>query len=282
MPETSEEVLLRFRGMPEYREQILQAYLDEDPLDACDRFFRSEEFAVLRAWASKRGVVRGRVLDLGAGTGFSSCAFARAGYEVVALEPDRSDVVGLGAMRSGAERAGVRLRMCAGIAESVPFREGCFDLVYCRAVLHHVRDLSRTCRDVHRVLRPGGLFLATREHVVSRTEDVEVFREQHQTHRFTGAENAYREDEYVGTLRTAGFQVLDVVRSYDSVVNYFPMTTSDLQRTFREALAGRVGRRGAEALSTLQPLQRRYGHRLSRRDDTPGRLYTFVCRKPGP
>ena len=280
MTETSEEVLLRFRGMPEYEEAIRQAYLDEVPFDAAERFFRSEEFEVLREWAARHGARSGRVLDLGAGTGFTSYAFARAGYDVIALEPDFSGVVGLGAMRSIMDRSSVSVRMCAGFAEGLPFRDGTFDVIYCRAVLHHVRDLARTARELHAALRPGGIFLATREHVVTRDEDIGVFRENHPTHRFTGAENAYREATYLRCFSEAGFDVR-VVRSYDAVVNYLPMTTAEVHARLRGALEKRVGRPSARALSDLGPIQRWYGRRLSARDDTPGRLYSFVCTKPG-
>ena len=40
-----------------------------------------------------------------------------------------------------------------------------FDVVFARAVLHHTRDLELACREMFRVLRPGGIFVAAREHV---------------------------------------------------------------------------------------------------------------------
>lgn len=45
--------------------------------------------------------------------------------------------------------------------EQLPFREGLFDLVMSNLVLHWVNDLPGTLVQVHRVLKPDGLFLAS-------------------------------------------------------------------------------------------------------------------------
>lgn len=43
-----------------------------------------------------------------------------------------------------------------GVAESLPFRDGCLDAVICQNVLEHVRDPFRAAREIARVLKPGG------------------------------------------------------------------------------------------------------------------------------
>jgi len=47
-----------------------------------------------------------------------------------------------------------------GSAEALPFGEARFDAVFSNAVLHWVRDQDAMMREVHRVLRPGGRFVA--------------------------------------------------------------------------------------------------------------------------
>jgi len=42
-------------------------------------------------------------------------------------------------------------------AEELPFPDDSFDLVYSWGVLHHSPDTERAVREVHRVLRPGGI-----------------------------------------------------------------------------------------------------------------------------
>ncbi|MEM1373599.1 MAG: methyltransferase domain-containing protein [Pseudomonadota bacterium] len=43
--------------------------------------------------------------------------------------------------------------------EALPYADGAFDHVVCVDVLEHVQDLAQVCREVARVLKPGGLFL---------------------------------------------------------------------------------------------------------------------------
>ena len=41
--------------------------------------------------------------------------------------------------------------------EHLPFADGSFDVVYSNGVLHHTPDTAGSIREVHRVLRPGGV-----------------------------------------------------------------------------------------------------------------------------
>lgn len=48
----------------------------------------------------------------------------------------------------------------ANLNDRLPFDGNTFDAVHADQVLEHVRDLVSLMREVHRVLRPGGLFVA--------------------------------------------------------------------------------------------------------------------------
>ena len=52
-------------------------------------------------------------------------------------------------------------------AESLPFEDSSFDLVYSWGVLHHTPDTAGALREVFRVLKPGGLVRAMIYHVPS-------------------------------------------------------------------------------------------------------------------
>lgn len=93
-----------------------------------------------------------RVLDLGCGDGESVDRFRAADPEVhwVGLDlPDSPEV--RTRRRSDAEFA-----TFGGVA--IPFGDACFDLVYCRQVLEHVRYPEPLLSEVRRVLVPGGWF----------------------------------------------------------------------------------------------------------------------------
>ncbi|HKU16470.1 MAG TPA: class I SAM-dependent methyltransferase [Steroidobacteraceae bacterium] len=47
-----------------------------------------------------------------------------------------------------------------GSAAALPFADATFDVVFCDNVLEHLPDPLRVFREIHRVLKPGGVFLA--------------------------------------------------------------------------------------------------------------------------
>jgi len=255
------------RAQPDQAELVRACFYDDPLLAAAERYRASPEWQAMRRLVPAEP---GRALDLGAGRGIVAHALAREGWEVVAVEPDPSAVVGAGAVRQLAGDAGVEIDVVQEWGERLPFRDGSFDLVVARAVLHHARDLPALCREVARVLASDGRFVAAREHVVSSPEDVPRFQASHPLHRLYGGENAYRRREYERALRGAGLRLDRVLNPYASDVNLFPET--------RDAVRARLARRlrvprwafPAAALPLLGALDR-----------TPGRLYTFVGSRVG-
>jgi ubiquinone/menaquinone biosynthesis C-methylase UbiE len=108
-----------------------------------------------RRWVA--GGARGRILDLGCGTGRNLPLLA-AGR---AVGVDCS----LDALRRARRRA-AGAPLVQASAEALPFRAGCFDTVVSGLVLCSVRDPGRGLAEIRRVLRPGGDLRAL-EHVRS-------------------------------------------------------------------------------------------------------------------
>jgi SAM-dependent methyltransferase len=103
-----------------------------------------------------RGYERG--LEIGAGTGYFSLNLVRAGVIEQATCTDISPGM-VTTLTANARRLGLEVRAARADAESLPFADASFDLVFGHAVLHHLPDLPRAFAELHRVLRPGGRLL---------------------------------------------------------------------------------------------------------------------------
>ena len=100
----------------------------------------------------------GRGLEIGAGTGYFSLNLLQRGVLQEATCTDISPGM-VATLAANAERLGLGVRAARADAESLPFGNASFDLVYGHAVLHHLPNLQRAFAEFHRVLRPGGRIL---------------------------------------------------------------------------------------------------------------------------
>lgn len=254
------------RSQPDQQELVRAAFYDDPLIDAARRYAACTEWSAVRILI---GRPTGRALDIGAGRGISSYALASDGWDVTALEPNDSDLVGAGAIRRLASEAALQIDVVEKWGEDLPFGNASFDLVHCRQVLHHARDLKKLCTEIGRVLQPGGRFIATREHVVSRHEDIPVFQAAHPLHRLYGGENAFLLREYLEAIIGGGIEITHMLNPKESDINLYPETQANVRR--------RWARRVYLPLPRLIPAALfKYAGARSR---VPGRLYTFVGRK---
>ncbi|MFM6077526.1 MAG: class I SAM-dependent methyltransferase, partial [Dolichospermum sp.] len=203
---TWEEAVQSLRNQPLQKELVEYCYYD-DPLEsAAERFAQSEEWDAVTQLLKQK--IPGQVLDIGAGRGISSYAFAKVGCSVTALEPDSSNLVGAVAISNLFKNTGLPIKIVQEWGETLPFANNTFDIVYGRAVLHHAKDLKQLCQEAARVLKPGGYFIATREHILSRKEDLQKFLDSHPLHHLYGGENAYLLEEYTDAIRSSGLQII--------------------------------------------------------------------------
>jgi SAM-dependent methyltransferase len=264
---TWEDAVIWLRNQPDQSELVRACFFDDPLRDAAERYCASSEWIAVRHLVADK---RGMALDLGAGRGISSYALARDGWRVSALEPDPSEVVGAGAIRALARDAGLDIRVEQHWGESLPFPDATFDLVHGRQVLHHARDLRKLCSEVARVLKPGGTFLATREHVISKTEDLPAFLAAHPLHKMYGGEHAYLLDEYLDAIRGSGITLTKVLNPYQSNINLYPDTVIDLK--------GRLAKRVYLPPTIIPDFLLAA---LGAMSQVPGRLYTFVGQMRG-
>lgn len=270
-----EQAVQWLRQQPDKAQLVLDCYFDDPLEDAAQRYWKSLEWQAVRAILNGH---RGEALDVGAGRGIASYALFKEGFSVTALEPSPSSLVGAAAIRELASQTGSSIQICEEFSERIPFDDNSFDVVFARAVLHHTSDLKLACSEFLRVLKPGGIMLAIREHVISQKADLPLFLDIHPLNYLYGGENAFMLEEYKIAFLHAGFSNIQVISPWHSPLNFAPYDLVTLQ----EAIATKFGpfRNFVQAGFKLPWLWQGICELLAAIDRRPGRLYSFVGIKP--
>lgn len=260
---TWEKAVAWLREQPGEQDLVAACFYDDPLLDAAKRFHNCAEWRAVKEFLPSEP---GKALDMGAGRGIASYALAMDGWQTVALEPDPSNLVGAGAIRSISRETGLEITVVEEWGEKLPFGEATFDAVHARQVLHHSRDLYSLCAEIARVLKPAGVLVATREHVIDRAEDLQVFLDAHPLHRLYGGENAFTLEQYLGAISNAGLAIRQVLNPWASDINLFPATEKDIKKA--------ISAKYHFPFPGLIPafVLRWMGNHVG----NPGRLYSFV------
>jgi ubiquinone/menaquinone biosynthesis C-methylase UbiE len=148
-------------------------------------------------------------------------------------------------------------------------------------VLHHARDLKQLCAEVARVLKPGGTFIAIRDHMLHRKSDLNAFLDAHPLHNLYGGENAYLYREYSDALSQSPLTIIHSFRSFQTPIHY----SSDDKEVIRRKVKERISKMSV----LVRPAMILTGKAVfpwilslaSRFDRRPGAAVSFICRKPG-
>jgi len=162
----------------------------------------------------------GRLLDVGSADG-PSVAWMDAGFRKLNLDVDPRG------LRPGSGVCGSALRL--------PFRDAAFDVVGAFDVIEHCEPESGAVAELHRVLRPGGLLLAS-------VPAYEWAWTEHDVH--AGHYRRYTRGRLVDAVEGAGFSVLRATYAFAAV---FPMFAA-------ERLLRRVRDRGKPPSPVKPPL----------------------------
>lgn len=260
---------------PDMADLARDAYFG-DPLEVARRYHASAEYAEVRRMLPARP---GRALDLGAGNGILSWALAADGWQVAAVEPDPSALIGAGAIRKLAADTDVSIDVIEAFGEAIPLEAAGFDVVVARQVLHHAQDLPAFCREMQRLSRPGAQILTLRDHVISGPDQLQPFLNSHPLHHLYGGENAFTLPQYRQALADAGLTIQREMRSFQSVVNYDPLTPGQIL----DRLAQKAG--PARPLLRLALGVLPFGwmaEAATALDRRPGRLVSFLCEHARP
>lgn len=97
-----------------------------------------------------------RLLEVGVGAGTDHLQWARAGCRCHGVDLTQAAI---DTTRAHLAVHGFASDLRRLDAETLPFADGAFDVVYSWGVIHHADDPARIVADVHRVLAPGGRFI---------------------------------------------------------------------------------------------------------------------------
>ncbi len=285
------ETILHIRTKPEYSFLVEKAYFEADlPLNV-ERFKNEEEFKETLKLLQKHAPNAKTILDIGAGNGISSVAFALAGYQVTVVEPDPSDTVGAEAIRILKKYYKLEnLEIFEAFAEEIKFPDNNFDVVYARQCMHHAYDLDKFVAESSRVLKKDGVFMTIRDHVVFGEKDKQWFLEMHLLQKYYGGENAFSPDEYKNAMQKAGLELKEEIKHYENVVNFFPANAEDIKNHISNQYAQRkkflVQKVGF--LANIPPFIQMYNLYLDVKvgkikpldeNNVAGRMYSYVCTK---
>ena len=271
-----EQAIEILRDDPAHQDLIFDAYLTRDLPANARRFAASAEFAEARSLLARHAPNARRVMDMPGGNGIATYAFASAGFEVTTVEPNPSDSVGRGAIATSLASAGLYATVIDAWGEALPFADASFDVAYVRQGLHHASDLPKMVAQIARVLVPGGVLLACREHVVDDYgPSLQAFLASQVDHQLYGGENAFTLVDYRAAMTGTGLAIELELGPHDSIVNAWPNTPEVLRR---KILASRPGRLLRKVLpdDAVTAIGMWHAHRRL----IPGRLYSFLAVKP--
>lgn len=158
-----------------------------------------EELGMRRHRSSLLAGARGRVLEVGAGTGLNLSHYPGHLIELILTEPDSS------MYRRLLRRAGGRATVVAAPAHRLPFADASFDTVVSTLVLCTVEDPAATLREIRRVLRRDGQLLLI-EHVRSRARSLAALQRLLRRPWASFARGCRCDQETLEILETCGFR----------------------------------------------------------------------------
>ena len=181
-----------------------------------DRIFAAGYDPLSAGWEKRHGAelrrsllthARGRVLEIGIGTGLSLRHYPPVDGLVAA---DPSEPM-LRRARRRAQEAGREVEFVNAPAERLPFTDASFDTVVSMVVLCTVKDQRDALEEIRRVLRPNGQLLFS-EHI--RSDDPKRARWQDRLEPIWGvvANGCHPNRRTLAAIRAAGFDFGDVAQ----------------------------------------------------------------------
>jgi 2-polyprenyl-3-methyl-5-hydroxy-6-metoxy-1,4-benzoquinol methylase len=142
VPEVRADAAVDLPHRPDLVEQVRQSVWTRES-EIYQARVRSDLTKFMRNWP--RGSI---VMDAGCGDGYGMDLMKAAGHKPVGFDVNKGKL-------AVAKQHGHEIVYCD--LERVPMDDGCFDVVWCRHVLEHVRDPHKVLTEFARVLRNRGV-----------------------------------------------------------------------------------------------------------------------------
>jgi ubiquinone/menaquinone biosynthesis C-methylase UbiE len=177
---------------------------------------------------------RGRVLELGVGTGASVDFYPAEVVEVVGIDPSAAMVDrAMERVRRLGRELPFRVRLHQADGESLPYDDASFDTVVAFLTLCTIPDARTAAMEAYRVLRPGGLLLVL-EHVRARPGRMLAWWQDRLDPLWTrAAGGCHLNRDTPATLAAAGFDTSGLERYTDQ--SYFPPASPRVRGVLRKA-----------------------------------------------
>ncbi len=117
---------------------------------------RDDQFQSLAARVGEMLPAGSRVLEVAPGPGYLSIELAKRNFQVVGLDISRTFVE---LASANARQAGVAVDFRHGNASDMPLEDETFDGIICTAAFKNFTEPVQALREMHRVLKPGGMAL---------------------------------------------------------------------------------------------------------------------------
>lgn len=138
-----------------------------------------------------------RILEVGCGTGRTSCYLAAQGHEVIGIDI-HPDMITKAKIR--AEKENASIQFLEGDASSLPFPNESFDVIFVESVSIFT-DTGKALSEYYRVLRTGGK-LFDREMIQRKPMSTEIYQEITQ---FYQIEKLWDINDWSVLVKTMGF-----------------------------------------------------------------------------
>lgn len=129
---------------------FIKKYLENRPM-----FFSLIRPQEALFFETNKKYIKGKVLDFGCGDGFFAELVFGKGKIDIGLDLEKNERV------KEAIKNKVYKRIALYDGNKIPFPNNYFDTIISNCVLEHIPNLSQSIKEIYRVLKPGGYFLAT-------------------------------------------------------------------------------------------------------------------------